>query len=122
MPFVENWTGAAGDASVTDGRWIIVMGQFGLLGFLAEFGLLALPVFRAAAILRLLPSLREAVFVSAFALIVAINIVELLPNSTLSPWSWLLAGALLGRSESEVARKYQKNRKSNPFTPVESKV
>ena len=28
------------DVSVTDGRWIIVLGQFGILGFIAEFGLL----------------------------------------------------------------------------------
>ena len=97
--FVESWTGAAADASVTDGRWIITMGQFGLFGFLAEFGLLAFPVFRAASILRLQLPFREAVLVAALALIVAINVVELLPNSTLSPWSWFLAGALLGRSE-----------------------
>jgi len=33
-------------------------------------------------------------------LILAANMIELIPNSTLSPWSWLVAGALLGRSES----------------------
>ena len=36
------------DVSVTDGRWTITLGQFGLFGFVAEFGLLALTVFRAA--------------------------------------------------------------------------
>ena len=43
---------------------------------------------------------RERVFLAALALIVAINIVELLPNSAISPWTWLLAGALLGRAEA----------------------
>ncbi|WP_292269302.1 hypothetical protein, partial [Marivita sp.] len=31
--------------TITDGRWIILIGQLGWLGFLAEFGLLVLPVF-----------------------------------------------------------------------------
>src|SRR5262249_16447535 len=39
------------DISKTDGRWIITMGQFGFFGLLAEFGLLALPIFRAASAL-----------------------------------------------------------------------
>jgi hypothetical protein len=88
------------DESVTDGRWIIAMGQFGIFGFLAEFGLLALPVFRATAAIRFTESLRDRVFLAALALILAINVVDLVPNSGLMPWTWLLAGALLGRAEA----------------------
>jgi hypothetical protein len=87
------------DISVTDGRWVITIGQFGLFGFLAEFGLLALPVFRAASALRFAASLCDRVYLAALALIVSINIVDLLPNASVSPWHWLLAGALLGRAE-----------------------
>jgi hypothetical protein len=98
------------DISVTDGRWIITMGQFGLFGFLAEFGLLALPVFRAASALRFAEPARERIFLAALALILAINIIDLLPNSALTPWTWLLAGALLGRAEAlrTVTRSRQK--------------
>ena len=76
--------------SVTDGRWIIMLGMFGWPGFLAEFGLLALPVLRAA--------LRKTtdtwpVF-TALALILAVNIFDLLPNATLTTLTWLIAGAL----------------------------
>jgi hypothetical protein len=88
------------DLSVTDGRWIITMGQFGFVGFLAEFGLLALAVARAASAAKYAESIEEQVFLSALALIVAINVVDLLPNASLSPWTWLLAGALLGRAEA----------------------
>ena len=88
------------DISITDGYWVIVLGQFGLVGFLAQFGLLALTVFRAAAVFRLAESETDRVFLAALALIVAINMVDLLPNSTISPWTWLLAGALLGRAEA----------------------
>jgi hypothetical protein len=88
------------DVSITDGRWVITIGQFGLFGFFAEFGLLALPVFRAASALRFAESIHDRINLAALALILAINIVDLLPNSGLTPWTWLLTGALLGRTEA----------------------
>lgn len=88
------------DVSITDGRWVITLGVYGLFGFVAEFGLLALTVFRAASALRFIKPAGDRIYLAALALIVAINMVELLPNSTLSPWTWLLAGALLGRAEA----------------------
>ena len=114
--FVEDWRGIGGDSSVTDGLWIIVLGQFGLLGFIAEFGLLAISVFRAAKALKFAESFDGSVFLSALALIVAVNMVDLLPNSALSPWTWLLVGSLLGRSELILAR--SRNRGSQTTTPL----
>jgi hypothetical protein len=88
------------DISITDGHWIITIGMYGLFGFVAEFGLLALTVFRAASALRFTQPGRDRVYLAALALLVAINMVELLPNATLSAWTWLVAGALLGRAEA----------------------
>ena len=88
------------DVSITDGHWIITIGMYGLFGFVAEFGLLALTVFRAASALRFTQPARDRIYLAALALIVAINMVELLPNATLTPWTWLFAGALLGRAEA----------------------
>jgi hypothetical protein len=88
------------DNSITDGRWIITLGNFGLFGFLAEFGLLALPVFRAARALRFAESGQDRVFLCGLTLIVAINMFDLLPNDPLTPWAWLLSGAVLGRAEA----------------------
>ena len=88
------------DVSVTDGRWVIDIGQFGLIGFLAEFGLLSICIFRAASALRLARSAREQLAFAALALLVSLNILDLLPNSGLIPWTWLTAGALLGRAET----------------------
>jgi hypothetical protein len=90
------------DLSITDGRWIITMGQFGLFGFLAEFGLLVIPIYRAVRALRF-ANFRESVLLGALALIDAIIVVDQLPNASLSPWTWLLAGALLGRAEHLLA-------------------
>jgi hypothetical protein len=108
--YVENWEGVGGDASVTDGRWIITLGQFGLVGFMAEFGLLGMAVFFAARALRSVESFRHAVLLAGLSLLIAINIVELLPNSTLSPWTWLLVGTLLGSSEALLVRARKQKR------------
>jgi len=104
-----------GDISITDGRWIITMGQFGLLGFLAEFGLLGVPVFAAAAALKFVKSKQDGVLLAALALMITVNLIDLLPNSSINSWTWLLAGALLGRSEAlrEASRRNYMNMVSN---------
>jgi hypothetical protein len=88
------------DVSVTDGNWIITIGQFGLFGFFAQFGLLTWPVFRAVAALKFVQSPHEKIYLATVALILSTNVVDLTTNNTLLPWTWLLAGALLGTSEA----------------------
>ncbi|ANW00420.1 hypothetical protein [Bradyrhizobium icense] len=88
------------DRSVTDGRWIITMGQFGFSGFLLEFLLLTLPVFLAMSASRFAVTTSDRVSLGALSLIVAIGVVDQLPNASVGSWSWLLTGALLGRAES----------------------
>ena len=105
------------DLSVTDGQWIITLGTFGLVGFFAQFGLLAFPVFRASAAFKLAGSPREEVFLAALSLIVALTIVEQLPNASISPWSWLLTGMLLGRSEEMKAAVAIRPRKASSAGP-----
>lgn len=103
------------DISITDGEWIIIFGQFGLFGFLAQFGLLTWPVFYAARTVVLMKSRRAEIFLSCLALIVALTAVEQLPNASISSWSWLLAGSLFGISSSaraEVSRGRAAARKS----------
>ncbi len=50
------------DVSITDGRWIITLGQYGVLGFIAEFGLLAISVLSAGWAVRGIRSQREQIF------------------------------------------------------------
>lgn len=92
-------TNSGKDISVTDGRWIIVMGEYGWVGYLAEFGLLVLPVIRCAKVIQYVKDRRERIVLGAMTLLMAISIVDLLPNASISPWTWLLAGALLGRAD-----------------------
>jgi hypothetical protein len=89
------------------------MGQFGIFGFVAEFGLLTLGVFRVFKSLRYVEGLREKVFLSSIGLIVAVNVVDLLPNSSITAFTFLVAGALVGQTESiklRAARRYAAGR------------
>jgi len=88
------------DISTTDGLWIITIGQFGIVGFLAQFALMSLPVFRAMSAMRSLINPRDRLLLATHALIVALVVVEQLPNASISPWTWLLMGTLLGRTEA----------------------
>jgi hypothetical protein len=96
------------DVTLTDGQWIITAGQFGIVGFLLQFGLLTLGVYRAVSVIRSSEYTRSAILLSSLSLIVAVNILDLLPNSGLEPWTWILAGGLLGRCESLKSRERKK--------------
>jgi hypothetical protein len=106
------------DTSVTDGYWVIALGEFGFIGFVAEFGLLAMTVFRASSALKFCESKTDRVFLSALSLIAAINILDLLPNSLLVPGTWIICGALLGRAEWLVSRRSTINRSGRRIAAV----
>jgi len=91
------------DLAITDGRWIITFGQYGWFGFIAEFGLLSMSVFRANKALKLLKEKNSRNLLTAHALLVCLIMLDQLPNATLAPWMWLLSGVLLGRSEEIIA-------------------
>ena len=84
------------DISTTDGRWVISMGSEGWFGYLARFGLLTIPMILLALRRR---KYEVTMATSALCLILAGNLVDLIPNATLTPVTWLMAGALLGRLE-----------------------
>jgi hypothetical protein len=87
------------DITITDGQWIITLSTFGLVGFLAQFGLLAVPIFKASRALPLVTNSGGRAFLTALMLIVAASVVEQLPNASLTSWMWVLVGALDGRCE-----------------------
>jgi len=88
------------DMSVTDGRWIITFGVSGFLGFIAEFGLLAVCIFKAKAASKYTKVEKELSLIGGHAILISIIMIDQLPNASLAPWLWLLAGILLGRAEN----------------------
>jgi hypothetical protein len=107
------WTGRV--STIADGRWVIVLGMFGWAGYVGEFGILALPLFllwregevRAAGAL--------AAPVGALAVIHGVNMVDMLPNATLTPLTWLIAGALLGHAERLATERRRDMRATQEF-------
>ena len=93
------------DTVIADGAWIIILGINGWAGYIASFGLLGLPLVQLG--LRALGgrALPEAPFAAAMALILGFNMVDMLPNATDIPFTWLMAGALFGYGERLAGRK-----------------
>lgn len=79
-------TGA--DLSITDGTWIIVAGTEGWIGYFALFGSLCLPILMTT--IQRHAANSTAIIVN---FILAINLLDLLPNSSIGPLTWLMAGA-----------------------------
>ncbi|MET0250754.1 MAG: O-antigen ligase family protein [Novosphingobium sp.] len=79
------------DISITDGYWIIVLGFSGWVGYLCQFGLICLPLLALYRYRRQVT--RET---AGVALILAANLIDMIPNSSITPITWLMAGALAG--------------------------
>lgn len=89
-------TNTGKDLSTTDGYWIVVIGTEGWFGFIARFGMFVLPIFLVWWTVRSRPRLEVSPFTSGLCLLVAINLIEFLPNSTSPPITRLMAGSLVG--------------------------
>lgn len=84
------------DISATDGHWIIVFSQGGWVGYIGSLGLLTYAVFALALRWRRY-ELDPATAV--LSVVLAANMIDLIPNSTETSVTMLLAGALAGRLE-----------------------
>jgi hypothetical protein len=79
--------------SVTDGVWVIFIGAFGWLGYIARFGLLAMPIIFYAVHRR---ALGPSFAVQGLVLVLCSALIDLIPNSGLVVYVWLLSGAIAG--------------------------
>jgi hypothetical protein len=97
------------DLSVTDGTWIIQYGMFGWLGYLSLFGLFAVGAVRAArAVGSQMGS--ENIVLAGLSLVLAANVVDLLPNSDLTSLTFLLAGSIASAVPVESAKRSARRR------------
>jgi hypothetical protein len=101
------------DLSVTDGLWVIIIGQYGWIGYIAQFGLLTIPVIILAA--RHNAALTPAL--TGGAIMMAASLVYLIPNAGLSPLTWLITGALAGSAMQKSTESYVKS----PFSTGQEK-
>ncbi|ACR13579.1 hypothetical protein [Teredinibacter turnerae] len=84
------------DLTIADGTWIIIFGQVGWLGYLSIFGALCGSI--VVVYLRYKNVAEEAIppYTAGLAVILSMNLVDLVPNSSLSPLTYLMAGSLFG--------------------------
>jgi hypothetical protein len=89
------------DTVISDGIWIIELGQRGWVGFLSFFGLLIYPLFLLFRARRRKPL---EMVQAGMAVILGGNLIYMLPNSTLNPIAMLMAGALAGFAQFDRVR------------------
>ncbi|WP_323846377.1 hypothetical protein [Microbulbifer magnicolonia] len=82
--------------SVSDGHWVKIIGCFGMLGYLTKAGLLLTSITRGYGVLKTISNRGERGAYAGLLLICALFMVDQVPNSSLSPYFWLLAGGALG--------------------------
>jgi hypothetical protein len=103
------------DLSVTDGAWIILIGDFGWLGYIGRFGLLC------GAILLLAWGRRQGrlpLATTGLAIVLCANLIDLLPNATLTPLTFLIAGALAGGVQVGVPQQPLEPSTDRPITTL----
>lgn len=81
------------DLSVTDGIWVIVIGVYGWLGYIAHFGLLTLPILLYA---RQRQRFGPSLITPGLLLVLGAVLIDFLPNAGLVPYVWMMAGGLAG--------------------------
>ncbi|MEY1556928.1 hypothetical protein AB3Y40_14965 [Yoonia sp. R2331] len=84
------------DISVTDGYWVIIFGVGGWTRYLSEFGLMIAPL-----VFFYVRRKRYNVGpeTTTLTIVLCANLIDLLPNATMTPLTWLIAGALWGRMD-----------------------
>lgn len=86
-------------ATIPDGRWIIVFGTFGWVGYLSQMGLVALPLILVGRYARKHPDEALSPMIGPLCLMLGVTMVDMLLNDTLVPMTMLIVGAILGYAE-----------------------
>lgn len=108
--------------AIADGYWVITFGTRGIIGYLAVFGTLVLPlviIWRRRYELMLRHDRAGVLMVVTMALVLAVNLVEMIPNATLTPLTWLVTGLVLGhacrlRYVRDARRRWKKRQEELP--------
>lgn len=108
--------------SIPDGRWIIVFGTFGWFGYICEFGLLALPLLLMGRYIRLHRTEPLNPWIAPLTLVLGITMLDMLLNATLTPLTWLTAGAILGHVERVMPMSARRARHALATHPVMQKT
>ncbi|MFN3994825.1 MAG: hypothetical protein ACK4IU_18185, partial [Tabrizicola flagellatus] len=79
--------------SITDGIWLIFIGVYGWLGYIGRFGMLTVPILLFALRRK---TLGPSLLMPGMTVLLSAALIDLLPNSGLVNYVWLMAGAVAG--------------------------
>lgn len=96
--------------SVTDGYWIILLGDRGFFGFFLLFGPLVIPIWVARRRFARVRDPANRVLLAALTLIVGIRALELIPNGLFSIIPYFTAGALTGVAQGQRSKRKKTER------------
>lgn len=94
------------DLSIIDGRWIGELGVNGWLGFLLSYAIILLPLYYAQKAVHYIKEPKDQAYFASLAVILAIGIVDSIPNTGMGPMHLFFAGILLAQSEHLIKHKY----------------
>jgi len=80
--------------AIPDGQWVIILGAYGIVGFICEMGLILIPVLMALRWSYITDPKIVSPLVPAYALLIAANAVDMIPNATLTHLTFIMAGVL----------------------------
>jgi len=90
----DPWSGKS--LATIDGEWAIQFGMRGLVGYVAMFGLLLMPAWRARRTIAKLVAPRDRAMVACLAIMAVVYVLDLIPNSSIDPYLTFLVGVLAG--------------------------
>lgn len=90
----DAWSGK--NLALIDGMWAIQFGMRGVVGYVAMFGMLLLPAWRARRTLAKLVAPRDRSMVATLSLMAVVYTLDLIPNSSIDPYLTFLVGVLAG--------------------------
>ncbi len=109
------WDPVTGQNQTTfDGYWALAIGEGGIVRFGSIFVLLLLPVFRAPRAIARVASQRDRWMLAGLSLIVAVRVLNQIPNTAIDPYLTLLSGALAGSLEGLAPARQRRRRAPRP--------
>ena len=102
--------------SVPDGYWILLFSMFGWLGYISIYGLLTFTIFKLRQHVKKQKDKNEQPYAIGIAMVLTATMIDVIPNSSFSNMTMLLAGSLAG----SILYRSTKNGKS--LTPQDQSI
>lgn len=90
------YTESSSRALVPDGYWILRLGEQGAAGLGIFFALMLIPIFQAWRAIPRCPNRQDASMLAALAIVLAIQVIDTIPNGLFNHLPLLVAGAVSG--------------------------